>query len=176
MQFTNSYLQSANLSALHDLASRRITEIQSQKQDTLQLPQVAEMIELYGSEGVSSKLQDELLPTFIEYNQVVWEGGPESYLTCNLQVRGPEYLGECFDRITCTRDNNTIPYECNSTSGLTPEECNARYKVICIKCALLMKYEVVFTDVLLKKIALRFVNVMEVAVQFNTVVVLLVQI
>jgi len=131
------------LSALHDLASRRITEIQSQKQDTLQLPQVAAMVDLYNSEGVTSKLQDELLPTFIDYNQVVWDGGPECYMTCNLQVRGPEYLGQCVDRITCTRENNTIPYECNSSTGLTPEECNARYKVICKQCVFVDKIWVV---------------------------------
>eukprot|EP00210_Caulerpa_lentillifera_P005376 g5138.t1 len=124
VQFTNNYLQTANLTALHNLANQRVAEIQRQKEDTLQLPQVVELVALYDS--VSSRFDDEMLPAFVEYNQVTWNGGEDTYLTCNLQIRGPEYIGQCTDSISCTRESNTVPYECSASFGLTSDECNSR--------------------------------------------------
>jgi hypothetical protein len=52
----------------------------------------------------------------VDYNLATWEGNTTAYLSCNLAVRGPEYLGRCVDMpVTC--GSTTIdaqPYNCSS--------------------------------------------------------------
>lgn len=126
VQFTNTFIQNANLSTLLDLSERRITEIEAQKLDTLDLPQVNELVALYISGTDGDSLRDEAFLNFIEYNQVTWSGGADAYLTCNLEVRGPEYIGACQQSIECSRPNNTVPYECTASSELSSEACNEK--------------------------------------------------
>lgn len=56
----------------------------------------------------------------VDYNLAVWEGNTTAYLTCNLDIRGPEYLGTCVDMpVTCaanTAASDARPYNCTRLS------------------------------------------------------------
>jgi hypothetical protein len=49
-----------------------------------------------------------------DYNLATWDGNTTAYLSCNLELRGPEYLGTCTDMpVTCAgQTNDTAPYAC----------------------------------------------------------------
>eukprot|EP00883_Tetradesmus_obliquus_P001212 jgi/Sobl393_1/11292/SZX78320.1 len=49
-----------------------------------------------------------------DYNLATWDGNTTAYLSCNLDIRGPEYLGMCTDMpVTCaSQTNDTAPYSC----------------------------------------------------------------
>jgi hypothetical protein len=49
-----------------------------------------------------------------DYNLATWDGNTTAYLSCNLELRGPEYLGTCTDMpVTCaSQSNDTAPYAC----------------------------------------------------------------
>jgi hypothetical protein len=49
-----------------------------------------------------------------DYNLATWDGKTTAYLSCNLDLRGPEYLGTCIDMpVTCAaQTNDTAPYSC----------------------------------------------------------------
>lgn len=58
----------------------------------------------------------------IDYNLAQWDGNTTAYLTCNLDIRGPEYLGTCVDLpVTCTTNtgSDTNPYNCTNLSDGT---------------------------------------------------------
>jgi len=59
-----------------------------------------------------------------EYNLVKWAGNTTGYLKCDLEKRGPEYLGTCTPQaVTCAASgSDTAPWECTdgTSSALFP--------------------------------------------------------
>lgn len=58
----------------------------------------------------------------VNYNLAEWNGNTTAYLTCNLNIRGPEYLGTCADMpVACVATTvDAQPYNCSRLSnGLT---------------------------------------------------------
>jgi hypothetical protein len=57
----------------------------------------------------------------VDYNLAVWGGNTTAYLTCNLDIRGPEYLGTCADMpVTCAANAvDARPYNCTRVSDGT---------------------------------------------------------
>ena len=127
-RLTKSAVQSASLAELTQRSRERIAEIESQKNETRHLPAVEEMLRKYSTTAIADRLAAEILPSFIGYNHVQWSGGADEYLTCNLATRGPDYLGQCVEKIRCTRDNNTAPYTCPSSNDLSAEACSQKYR------------------------------------------------
>lgn len=65
----------------------------------------------------------------VDYNLATWDGNTIAYLTCNLDIRGPEYLGTCTDMpVTCTGTitSDTVPYNCTKASNGTVVEGSIR--------------------------------------------------
>jgi hypothetical protein len=61
-------------------------------------------------------------PLAVDYNLATWDGNTTAYLTCNLNIRGPEYLGSCASLpVTCTSNAaDSAPYNCTRVSDGTP--------------------------------------------------------
>jgi hypothetical protein len=54
----------------------------------------------------------------VDYNLATWSGNTTAYMTCNLAIRGPEYLGTCSDMpVSCAVNSS-------DTSGMYPYKCN----------------------------------------------------
>ena len=126
-RLTKSSIQASNLSELISRSRSRIDEIRGQQNEVARLDAVSEMRSMYGASPIIEKLETELLPTFIEYNHVEWNGGADAYLRCNLPERGPQYVGNCIDQTLCTRANNTDAYTCPDSLNLTSEECSKQF-------------------------------------------------
>ncbi len=61
-------------------------------------------------------------PFNIDYNLATWEGSSTAYLTCNLALRGAEYIGMCTPmEVVCTPNgtNDTRPYNCTRSASNT---------------------------------------------------------
>ena len=126
-RLTTSSIPVSNLTELISRSRSRIDEIRGQQNEVTRLDAVSEILSLYGASPIIEKLETELLPIFIEYNHVEWNGGADAYLTCNLSERGPQYVGHCIDRILCTRANNTDSFACPQPLNLTSEECSKQF-------------------------------------------------
>jgi len=50
----------------------------------------------------------------VTYNLAAWEGSTTAYLTCNLDMRGPEYQGRCVALpVSCKAQSvDSQPYNC----------------------------------------------------------------
>jgi hypothetical protein len=70
-----------------------------------------------------------------DYNLATWSGNATAYLTCNLGVRGPEYLGRCLPMpVSCTASVvDGAPYVCTrlGTNTTVPGSlANATYRCV----------------------------------------------
>lgn len=55
----------------------------------------------------------------VDYNLASWDGNTTAYLTCNLDIRGPDYVGKCTDLpVQCVVNpgSDTNPYNCTRFS------------------------------------------------------------
>ena len=117
-------VNNATLEELKERSDNRITEIYEQQQEVDELPQIIEMLRKYSSLRVN--LSEDVLPTFIDYNYVAWNGSETEYLRCELATRAPKYIGQCTELIECTRANQSTPFTCPQNADLSSEECNER--------------------------------------------------
>lgn len=53
------------------------------------------------------------------YNLTAWIGNTTAYMYCDLQDRGPQYLGVCMDMpVNCiTTTSDSVPYNCTTIPG-----------------------------------------------------------
>lgn len=81
----------------------------------------------------------------VDYNLAVWDGNTTAYLTCNLDIRGPEYVGTCMDMpVTCAANAvDARPYNCTRLSdgaGVAGNISDASYRCVlrrpipCLHC------------------------------------------
>lgn len=87
------------------------------------------------SGATASSLPDapSLGPLSVDYNLATWEGNSTAYLTCNLDLRGPEYQGRCVSMpVTCTANPvDSRPYNCSRLSDgsvVSGNISNAEYR------------------------------------------------
>jgi hypothetical protein len=85
--------------------------------------------------ATASSLPDapSLGPLAVDYNLATWDGNSTAYLTCNLPLRGPEYLGRCVPMpVACTLNPvDSKPYNCSRLSDasvVTGNISNADYR------------------------------------------------
>lgn len=72
-------------------------------------------------------------PLAVDYNLATWGGNTTAYLTCNLDIRGPEYLGRCVAMpVSCTSNPvDSRPYNCtklDDSSVILGSISNATYR------------------------------------------------
>lgn len=109
----------------------RIAEIATQQANVLQISiqspdstnaTISDIVDAFKAAGASTTTlpaSPSLGPFALDYNLAQWGGNTTAYLTCNLDVRGPEYLGACVDLpVTCTNNpgSDTRPYNCTKVA------------------------------------------------------------
>jgi len=127
VQLTAASIQTSNLTTLLIRSQSRISEIIDQQLEVHRIPAVKEMIQKYNQPEIRELLDSQVLPTFLDYNHIIWTGGRDSYLSCNLAVRAPDYVGQCTPKISCSRDNDTAPYTC---PGHSQQQCGSLSKLL----------------------------------------------
>jgi len=128
-------------------ANARIAEVQGQMQDTLinvtLIPPptssignktILEVVSQFLAAGASDPLVANVSNVFLpdanstalgdlrfDYNLVFWQGNTSAYMQCNLDQRGPKWLGVCQPmNVTClVQANDTVPYICTDIASNT---------------------------------------------------------
>ncbi|GFR50551.1 hypothetical protein Agub_g12825 [Astrephomene gubernaculifera] len=73
----------------------------------------------------------------ISYNLATWAGNTTAYMRCDLEGRGPEYIGECvaMNNTCVATTNDTIPYNCtdltNGGAVITGNLSDSSYRLAC---------------------------------------------
>jgi len=86
------------------------------------------MIQIYNQLEIRDLLDFQMLPTFLDYKHIIWMDGLGILPVLQPRCRGPEYVGQCTPKISCSSDNDTAPYiylshsqqQCGSLSRLLP--------------------------------------------------------
>uniref|UniRef100_A0A061RIA9 Polycystin cation channel family n=1 Tax=Tetraselmis sp. GSL018 TaxID=582737 RepID=A0A061RIA9_9CHLO len=107
--WTTYAVQEANMKIVHTRIQNRIDEIKDYEDDVEARPEVRTMRSYFAEHGMGYR----------EYNYVAWTGGAEAYLTTNLTLRAPGYVGQCRENVTVTQTTFSDKIFGESTSSET---------------------------------------------------------